>query len=103
MRRMIGPLLLATSLALLAAAPPAPGFSCGKLACNCKGTQDCADMRHSSQCDGTVTCGTDTEGDVVCGCAAAKVGPGGGNSGHTGRPIKQAPIEAPPPASAQPP
>jgi len=110
MRSVGRPVRLAISAVLLVgAAPAARSFDCYKSAigalyptCFCQGVQDCIDMRHSKQCAGPADCQGSGEG-VSCSCAAAKAAPVGGSSGNNGRPIKQAPTEAPPPTSAKPP
>ena len=102
MRRIYRPALLVASIACLAAAPQAFSFTCGHSTCHCTGEQDCTDLRHSSQCQGSVTC--QNSGDnLICGCVAAEVQPGNGNTGGNSNPIKTAPVDAPPVRSARPP
>jgi len=97
--------LAISAVLLVGAAPAARTFSCSTTdvkSCTCSGEQDCTNMRHSGQCNGNTYCSG--SGDkLACFCAASRAAPGGGKTGGNDGPVKQAPTEARPPMSAQPP
>jgi len=96
--------LAISAVLLVGAAPATRSFDCDKNVsgyfCQCKGEDDCAEMRHSGQCAGSANC--QGSGDnLTCSCNATRAPPRGRSGAATGEHV--APTEAPPPTSAKPP